>query len=215
VDRRPCFILEIHYLEYLRHLADQAPRFGCQVHAYVLMCNHVHLLVTPSEAGGVGRMMQSLGRRYVGFFNLMMERTGTLWEGRFKSCLVDSEHYLLRCYRYIELNPVRAGIAKDPADYRWSSFRRNGLGMEDPIISSHPSYASLGATVDDQAKAYRAIVAQGCPSNDLDSIRAMTSTQRVFGGDDLRKALELKYNRKMGLGKRGRPSKHREPELGV
>src|SRR4249919_39723 len=127
VDRRPCFVLEIHFREYLRHLADEAERYDCRIHAYVLMCNHVHLLATPVENGGIGRLMQGLGRSYVPFFNLMMDRTGTLWEGRFKSCLVDSDAYLLRCYRYIELNPVRAGITGDPGAFRWSSYHCNGL----------------------------------------------------------------------------------------
>ena len=90
------------------------------------MCNHIHLLATPTENGGIGRLMQSLGRRYVGFFNETMERSGTLWEGRYKSCLVDSETYALRCYRYIELNPVRAGITGDPGNFRWSSYHCNG-----------------------------------------------------------------------------------------
>jgi putative transposase len=212
VDRRPCFVLEIHYQEYLRHLLEQAEMHGCQVHAYVLMCNHVHLLVTPAKAGGVGHLMQSLGRRYVGFFNVMMERTGTLWEGRFKSCLVDSESYLLRCYRYIELNPVRAGIAADPRGYRWSSYHCNGLGRPDPLITPHAMYQSLGSTVEEKCAAYRDIVAEGCDRIETDNIRAMTSRQRAFGGRHFQQELEAVHDRPMGTIKRGRPRKEFEPE---
>jgi putative transposase len=215
VDRRPCFILESHYAEYLRHLREQADRFGCQVHAYVLMCNHVHLLATALETGGVGRLMQSLGRRYVGFFNFSMERTGTLWEGRFKSCLVDTETYVLRCYRYIELNPVRAGVVETPGEFQWSSFRRNGLVRQDPVVTSHSAYESLGPTKEAQAESYRAIVAQGCPEADIANIRAMTARQRVFGGDQFRHRLEIEHSRPLGIAKLGRPRKSPEPERGV
>ena len=215
VDRRPCFILEIHYAEYLRHLREQADRFGCQVHAYVLMCNHVHLLVTPSEPGGVGRLMQSLGRRYVGFFNLTMDRTGTLWEGRFKSCLVDSETYILRCYRYIELNPVRARIVDLPGYFQWSSYRRNGLGLPDSLVRPHPAYIALGATETERTETYRELVAQGCPTGDVENIRAMTSRQRAFGGEEFKQGLEAKFGRVMGVPRLGRPRKSFEPEPGV
>jgi putative transposase len=179
------------------------------------MCNHVHLLVTPTEAGGVGRLMQSLGRRYVGFFNAMMERTGTLWEGRFKSCLVDSEAYVLRCYRYIELNPVRAGIVNHPRGFRWSSYHRNGDGLSNDFLKSHPAYAALGASSASRAQAYRAIVAQGCPDSELESIRAMTQRQRVFGSQEFREKLRTEFDRELGVAKRGRPKKRLESEHGV
>ena len=174
------------------------------------MCNHVHLLATPSESGGIGRLMQSLGRRYVGFFNLMMERTGTLWEGRFKSRLVNTDAYLLRCYRYIELNPVRAGITGDPGGYRWSSFPCNGLGRFDPLVTQHPTYQALGSSTLERCAAYRAIVAQGCERVEADQIRAMTSRQRAFGGQQFQQGLEAFHHRPMGVVKRGRP--HMAPE---
>jgi len=204
VDRRPCFVLEIHFHEYLRHLLEQAERYGCDIHAYVLMCNHVHLLATPVETGGIGRLMQSLGRCYVPFFNLMMERTGTLWEGRFKSCLVDSDAYLLRCYRYIELNPVRAGITSGPCGYRWSSYMSNGLGNCDPLVSPHPTYQALGSTTAERCAAYRAIVAQGCERDEAEQIRTMTSRQRAFGDSKFQRGLEAVHQRPMGIVKRGR-----------
>jgi putative transposase len=212
VDRRLCFVLDIHYQEYLRHLAELAERFECEVHAYALMCNHVHLLATPAQAGGIGRLMQAVGRRYVGFFNFTMERTGTLWEGRFKSCLVDSETYVLRCYRYIELNPVRAGITDHPAGFRWSSFHRNGLGRDDPLITPHRAYQELGSCAADRAEAYRAIVRLGCELNEANEIRAMTSRHRAFGGKQFKEQLERSHDRAMGIVKRGRPRKVTEPE---
>jgi putative transposase len=205
VDRRPCFVLDIHYREYLAHLAELAQRFECQLHAYVLMCNHVHMLATPADRGGIGRLMQALGRRYVGYFNASMERTGTLWEGRFKSCLVDSDAYVLRCYRYIELNPVRAGITPDPAGFRWSSFQINGLGRSDTLVSPHAAYLSLGPSPAERLGVYRSFVAQGCESMEADEIRAMTSRHRAFGATAFKEELERAHGRPMGLVKFGRP----------
>ena len=129
-DRIACFRDDTDRHLYLKTLGDVATSFSCALHAYVLMTNHVHLLVTPSDAGSVARLMQSLGRRYVSAFNHRHERTGTLWEGRYKSCLVDCGRYLLACDRYIELNPVRAGLAQRPGDYRWSSHRANSVRWE-------------------------------------------------------------------------------------
>jgi len=212
VDRRPCFVLEIHYREYLRHLAELAERFECQVHAYALMCNHVHLLATPADAGGIGRLRQALGRRYVAFFNFTMQRTGTLWEGRFKSCLVDSETYVLRCYRYIELNPVRAGIVDLPAGFQWSSFHRNGLGRDDALITPHLAYQELGQCDMERAATYRSFVSEGCERAEADRIRAMTSRHRAFGGKQFTEGLENAHDRAMGIVKRGRPRKATEAE---
>jgi putative transposase len=205
VDRRPCFVLDIHYLEYLRHLSELAERFGCDVHAYVLMCNHVHLLATPAETGGIGRLMQAVGRRYVGFFNFSMERTGTLWEGRFKSCLVDNDTYLLRCHRYIELNPVRAGICERPGGFRWSSYKHNGLGIHDSLITPHPAYLGLAKSAEERRTAYRRFVGEGCERSEADEIRNMTSRHRAFGGKRFKDELELAHERAMGVIKRGRP----------
>jgi len=121
-DRRPCFFVEIDYIRYLQDLREIARRESCAVHAYVLMTNHVHLLMTPGAAGRIGRTMQALGRRYVRYVNDRHGRTGTLWEGRYKACPVGDGRYLLQCHRYIELNPLRAKMVADPADYAWSSF---------------------------------------------------------------------------------------------
>jgi putative transposase len=215
VDRRPCFILEIHYLEYLRHLLEQSERFGCQVHAYALMCNHVHILATPAADGGVGRLMQSVGRRYVGFFNVMMERKGTLWAGRFKSCLGDTNEYLLHCYRYIELNPVRAGITAAPGDYRWNSFGHNGMAKADSLVTPHPTYVALGHSIEERTKAYREFIGRGCDQRQAGEIRAMTSRQRAFGTKAFRERLHAEHGRPMGVLRQGRPRLGSKPEPGV
>lgn len=131
-DRQPRFADTAGYLRYRQELGEAARKHGCTLHAYVLMTNHVHLLATPAEPGGISRMMQAIGRRYVAAFNARYRRTDTLWEGRFKSALVDSERYVLACYRYIELNPVRAGMVAAPGDYRWSSYHANADGRTEP-----------------------------------------------------------------------------------
>ena len=134
-DRQPCFFDDADYLCYRSELRDMARREGCAVHAYVLMTNHVHLLLTPLQPGAVARTMQSLGRRYVRYINATYGRTGTLWEGRYKASLVGDGDYLLRCHRYIELNPLRAGMVADPCDYRWSSHRALAFGEADPLMA--------------------------------------------------------------------------------
>jgi putative transposase len=142
-DRLPCFAGEVDYVGYRQELQEAALRHGCAIHAYVLMTNHVHLWVSPGGGGAVSRMMQMLGRRYVGGFNARYHRSGTLWEGRFKSCLVDSEQYLLRCYRYIELNPVRARMVEAPGSYPWSSYAVNAEGHADRLVTPHAAWLAL------------------------------------------------------------------------
>ncbi|HYM85255.1 MAG TPA: transposase, partial [Pseudoxanthomonas sp.] len=142
-NRGACFFGETDRRFYLKCLREAAGRYQCAIHAYVLMSNHVHLLITPQESGGVAATLQHLGRRYVRTVNGAHGRTGTLWEGRFKSSLVDSDSYLLTCHRYIELNPVRAGIVGNPAAYLWSSHCHYALGQPNPVISDHVAYIGL------------------------------------------------------------------------
>ena len=127
-NRAVCFHAEDDYQFYLHYLKTFADQFGCAVHAYVLMTNHVHLLLTPEREDSAALLMKHLGQRYVQYINRSYRRSGTLWEGRFRSCLTQSEDYVLACYRYIELNPVRAAMVIKPQDYRWSSFHANGMG---------------------------------------------------------------------------------------
>jgi len=144
-NRGPCFLSAEDHRLYLTYLAGAALDCGCSVHAYVLMTNHVHLLLTPRADRGVSRMMQQLGRRYVRRFNERHERTGTLWEGRFRSSVIGDERYLLACHRYIDQNPVRAGLARAPSEYPWSSHRHYAEGAADPLVSEHECYRGLAA----------------------------------------------------------------------
>lgn len=129
-NRTEIFCAEADYRFYLGKLRLACEKHGCDIHAYVLMTNHVHLLLTPQEEQSVGKALQMLGRYYVQFFNHRYQRTGTLWEGRYKATLIDTEAYLLTCMRYIELNPVRAGMVAHPSEYPWSSYGYNALGAK-------------------------------------------------------------------------------------
>jgi putative transposase len=160
-NRSPCFFAEPDYLAYLTHLQELAPRFACAVHAYVLMTNHVHLLVTPDAADGISMLMKHLGQRYVQYINRRYKRSGTLWEGRFRSGIVLDEAHLLASHCYIELNPVRAGMVDDPADYPWSSYRTNALGMHDATVNTHSLYLTLGGDELSRRAAYRGLFPGG------------------------------------------------------
>jgi putative transposase len=171
------------------------------------MTNHVHLLMTPAAPGRVSRVMQALGRRYVRYVNTLHDRTGTLWEGRFMSCLVGDERYLLQCYRYIELNPLRAAMVADPADYRWSSHRRNALGRPDALVTPHPAYLALGPDSHHRERAFRALVMQNVDSEETEAIRRHLKRQDAYGSDCFRRAIEAQIKRPLGPRKIGRPRK--------
>ena len=143
-NRQSIFYAESDYELYLETLKKAAQKHDCEIHAYVLMTNHVHLLMTPHKPDGISKLIQMIGRYYVQYFNFTYERTGTLWEGRYKATLIDSEQYLLTCYRYIELNPVRAKMVGAPEEYPWSSYHANGLGKQNELISPHATYRALG-----------------------------------------------------------------------
>lgn len=157
-----------HYRDFLRNSAREA---GLPVHAYVLMPDHVHLLVTPAEEGAAGSFMQRLGRRYVRYFNDRHARTGTLWEGRYRSTVVEPTQYLLACYRYIERNPVRAGLVTEAAHYIWSSCRHHLGLISDPLLTDHARYWALGNTPFERQAAYGAILDAGESSADLAAIQ--------------------------------------------
>jgi putative transposase len=185
-NRSVLFVRDSDYRSFLDILLIECERHGCRVHAYVLMTNHVHLLMTPSTASGVSAVMQAVGRRYVRWFNDTYERTGTLWEGRFKATVVDTEHYLLACYRYIELNPVRGGLVTNPGRYRWSSYRANALGIANPLVTPHERYDALGADASHRQLAYRALVCAVIPDVTLDEIRSATNTGWALGSKRFR-----------------------------
>lgn len=206
-DPQPCFKATGDYLLYLNELGDAAQRFECAIHAYVLMTNHVHLLVTPAVVGAVSRMMQALGRRYVAIYNIRHGRTGTLWEGRFKAGLVDNERYLLTCYRYIELNPVRAGMVRQPEDYRWSSHAGNGCGVVDALLTPHAAYLELGMAPVARQAAYRSMFEDVITEDDLRDIRAHVQQQRALGSPHFRLNVEAETGRCASVRLRGRPSR--------
>lgn len=178
-----------------------------RLHAYVLMDNHVHLLATPQAQGDVGRMMQRLGRQYVGSFNARHGRTGTLSEGRYKASLVDSGRYMLACYRYIELNPVRARMIDDPAAYRWSSCAANLGQRPHSDLSPHPAWLALGSTRRDRTRAYRRLLDQAISDETLADIRLYLQQQRTWGRDDFRAMVEARTQRFAGTRPPHRPRK--------
>lgn len=204
-DRKACFFQDEDYRRYLSVLGEAAKRHACRLHAYVLMTNHAHLLVTPSEVGGVARMMQTLGRNYVSAVNTRYQRTGTLWEGRYKSCLVDSETYLLTCHRYIEMNPVRAGMVGCPRDYRWSSHLANATGAADPLLTPHPSYLALGAEPTTRQHVYRLLFDDALDDERAAEIRAYLQQQRALGSRRFQADIEEMLGRCMTVRPAHRP----------
>jgi putative transposase len=206
-NRAACFFNEVDRRFYLKCLATAALARGCAIHAYVLMTNHVHLLVTPCEAGAVGAMMQDIGRRYVRVINTIHKRTGSLWEGRFKASLVDSESYLFNCHRYIELNPVRAGIVGHPAAYPWSSHGHYGSAHANGLITEHPEYQRLGRTENERRASFRALCAKPLQPHVIDQIRTAINTDSAVGSEKFMDYAEAQLGRSVRPPKRGRPAK--------
>lgn len=167
---------------YLFHLGRGLGRFGCALHAYCLMTNHVHLLVTPVTPVGCGFLMKHVNQLHSQYINRTYRRTGGLWEGRFRSCLVQSESYLLTCYRYIELNPVRAGLVQHPGDYAWSSYRINALGVPSGMVTPHAEYQRLGTGEPERRRAYAELVDLGLEEEQLTEIRLSTNGGHALGG---------------------------------
>ena len=206
-NRLPCFLDADDRRRYLQLLRESSLATGCVLHAYVLMTNHVHLLLTPPTTGSVSRMMQKLGRQYVGQFNARHQRTGTLWEGRYKSCLVDSETYVLSCYRYIELNPVRARMTDDPMKFPWSSCAANCGHRNDSLLRPHFAYAALGDAPAERASAYQTLLRETLSEDDLRDIRNYLQQQRALGRDDFRAMVEAKTRRFAGIRPAHRPAR--------
>ena len=202
-NRQVCFGGEDDFAAYAHWLEEYAAKYQVAVHGWVFMTNHVHLLVTPQTPTGVSQMMQTLGRHYVRHFNYTYRRTGTLWEGRFKSCVVSAEQYFLTCLRYIELNPVRAGMVEQPADYRWSSYHANGLGRRIKLWSPHEVYQRLGSTVKARTTAYQSLFATHLELHDLDEIRTAANQGMVLGNDRFKQEIESLAGRRVISEKRG------------
>ncbi len=207
-NRQATFFSDEDYMRYLVDLKSASDQHQCEVHAYVLMTNHVHLLMTPHKGDGIAKTMQSLGRRYVVYINQTYRRTGTLWEGRYKAALIDSECYLLTCYRYIELNPVRAeGMVEHPGKYRWSSYRANALGETDELIKPHSRYLALGESPQVRQATYRALFNTHVGEQSLSEIRESLNQCRVLGREIFKDQIEQALARRVRPGKAGRPKK--------
>jgi putative transposase len=196
-NRTACFLAEADYQRYLTYLNAAAERCKVRIHAYVLMTNHAHLLLTPPDAQSCGKMMQSLGRQYVGYFNRKYQRSGTLWEGRYKSTLVDTDNYFFTLCRYIELNPVRAGMVSAPGDYRWSSYHGNATARTQPILTRHALYLGLGPDSKDRQTAYRQLFNKPLPQETVDEIRFTTNQAWVLGCDSFKRDIADVANRKV------------------
>jgi putative transposase len=206
-NRQPIFFGDADYRYFLASLSNAKTRYPCRLFAYVLMTNHVHLLVEPLEREHLSLLMQSVGRRYVRYINDSYGRSGTLWEGRFKSAVVSHDAYLLACCRYIELNPVRARIADRPETYPWSSARFHGWGTPNPLLDENPAYASLGATGPQRQGAYRAWLAAGVPTAEWRTIREATQKGLMVGSDKFQREVEAVVGRRLIGERRGRPIK--------
>lgn len=206
-NRERIFARKADYRFYLDCLQAAAERHRLAIHAYVLMTNHVHLLATPASAESLPKTLQSVGRRYVQYFNYSYERTGTLWEGRYRATLIESERYLLTCMRYIELNPVRARMVRHPRDYRWSSYHAHADGNADPLVHDHELYERLGRSAKARQAAYRELFRTHMPQADMDALRHATNKAWVFGDVRFKKKIARLAARRTAPLARGRPRK--------
>jgi len=206
-NRNACFFADEDYHFYLDCLGRGLRRFGVRLHAYVLMTNHVHLLLTPVDETGISRLMQHLGRQYVGYINKTYRRTGTLWEGRHKASLVQADTYLFTCMRYIELNPVTAGMVETPEQYPWSSYRHNAWGEPDELICQPPLYQALGSSHAERRLAYREFFRHQIPESDVQELRECLIYSYPLGNDRFSEQIEAMQGRRVGMRKPGRPAR--------
>ncbi|MBI1905705.1 MAG: transposase [Rhodocyclales bacterium] len=204
-NRGACFFAEEDYARYLEHLGELSEKFGCAVHAYVLMSNHVHLLLTPARADSASLLMKHLGQRYVQYINRSYRRSGTLWEGRFRSCIAQAENYVLACYRYIELNPVRARMVDHPREYRWSSYRANAEGVRSKVVVSQAQYLALGRSAEQRREAYRELFGSHLDFEIVREIREATNGNYALGSERFRREVEVMIGRRVSRGNPGRP----------
>ena len=203
-NRQVCFGSEEDMKAYLHWLKEYSKKHQVDIHAWVLMTNHVHLLCTPQTEKAISNMIQSLGRMYVRYFNYTYKRSGTLWEGRFKSSLVQSERYLLELYRYIELNPVRANMVSEPSEYNWSSYQCNGLGEISELQTPHPEYLALGKNSQERQAKYRALFKAHLTKPLIDEIRKSINKGLALGDDRFTSQIETLTKKRVTAGAKGR-----------
>jgi putative transposase len=203
-NRQVCFANDEDFAAYAHWLKEYSDAFSVHIHAWVFMSNHVHLLCTASDNTGISQMMQSLGRQYVQYFNRSYKRSGTLWEGRFKSCLVQEEHYVLAVYRYIEMNPVRAGMVSSPSEYAWSSYAINALGKHSALCQPHPCYLALADSETERQQAYRDMFKGEVNETLLGDIRSAVKSGMALGNDRFKQEVAELTGRRQQMGQRGR-----------
>ena len=211
-NRQVIFAAEADYQFFRDALVEAANKHDLAIHAYVWMTNHIHLLATPGEENSISKVFQSVGRKYVQYFNFTYQRSGTLWEGRYRATVVDSERYLLAVMRYIELNPVRAGIVAHPRDYVWSSYSFNAQGersLNARWLTPHPEYIRLGRNVSERQAAYRQLFRAALPRDELNAIRECTHKAWALGGDGFKAQIESLGQRRAGSKGVGRPRKEK------
>ena len=206
-DRQAVFFSDDDFAAYRDWLIAAARDNGLVVHAYVLMTNHVHLLVVPQAADSLPRTMQSLGRRYVRRINMLYRRTGTLWEGRYRAAPIDTEEYFVACCRYIELNPVRARMVEHPRRYRWSSYRAHGEGKDDELAAYHPVWRRLGRSREERQERYRALIREALDQDFVEALRAATNGGWALGGERFRQQIAKASHRRATPLPKGRPPK--------
>ena len=209
-NRQAVFFSDDDYRAYLSWLQDGAAQHGCTVHAYVLMTNHVHLLMTPLLRESISRTIQFVGRCYVTYVNHQYGRSGTLWEGRHKGSVISSDAYLLACSRYIELNPVRAGMVDKPGNYPWSSYRSNAFGENSALLESHEIYLALGNTAKSRQYAYQELFLNALDTCQMHDIRSAVQTGTPLGNDRFRGQIEKALKCKVGQARRGRPQRQQD-----
>jgi putative transposase len=206
-NRSACFHDDADRAFYLFHLRRLLPGSGCALHAYCLMPNHVHLVLTPAEDESCSRLMKRVTQLHSQYMNRRYARTGTLWDGRFKSCPIEAERYLFNCHRYVELNPVRAGLVSGPREYEWSSYRANAGEIADTALTAHELIAALGVGDAVRAEAYRALFDVPLPAEALSEIRKATNGNYVLGGDSFKRRLAAETGIRTAPGKAGKPAK--------
>lgn len=214
-NRSALFAVESDYLFSRECLRAACEQHGCEVHAYAFMTNHVHMLATPSGDSTIGAMMQSVGRRYVRYFNTVYQRTETLWEGRYRATPIESAQYLFACYRYIELNPVRAGLVAHPSSYPWSSHAANAGGEYDPIVTPRAEYDALGPDAASRHAAYRALFDSALDESTMNAIRGATNGGWALGSRRFRDEVASLAKRRTHPLRAGRPRKHSVTEPGM
>ena len=211
-NRAECFFRDEDRSFYLFHLDRILPRADCRLHAYCLMSNHLHLLLTAKAVTGCGLLMKSIAQLYAQYINKNYGRSGYLWESRFKSCLVQSEDYVLACYRYIELNPVRAGLVSRPSEYPWSSYAANAMGEASLLIAPHEEYLALGRDPHERQAVYRDLFGSFLGAERVVETRSATNGGYVLGSPGFKRAVARVVGRAVERGSAGRPVRERKTE---